>query len=197
MNKKIVTVGSICTVAILIGVSFTSVVGYSNAKSKVRESPLYTFRINRAIDNDKGVKTYDFVGKDKGDTLPFPIIDSRVVILQKFIDRIKEMDRESFNKFKTSIIQQFNNNQNGVDSYVLNIYNISKITNISTYDNYLCRIYKMVTTFLRIIGVVVLGIICTMISVLVNCYDTSYCQTSRLCTNFYCPTQTDCFENNN
>ena len=66
MDKRILIVGSICAVAILIGVSFTSVVGYSAVRTKMLESPLYNIRTNRAIENSEDVTTCDFIGKGDG-----------------------------------------------------------------------------------------------------------------------------------
>ena len=51
INKKIL-VGSIIAVAILISVSFTSVIVYNIFKSDVKESPPFTIRTNRAIDEE-------------------------------------------------------------------------------------------------------------------------------------------------
>jgi len=49
MNKKIL-LGSILSVAILILVSFTSVLGYNSVDSDVKASPLFNIRSSRAID---------------------------------------------------------------------------------------------------------------------------------------------------
>jgi len=51
MNKKIL-IGSIIAVAILIGVSFTSVVGYNSVDSNVKASPISTVRTSRTIDGE-------------------------------------------------------------------------------------------------------------------------------------------------
>ena len=62
MNKKIL-MGSIVSVAILILVSFTGVVGYQTTKSSTiaRASPLFTVRSNRAIDKESKDFTYYFL----------------------------------------------------------------------------------------------------------------------------------------
>ena len=57
INKKIL-LGSIIAVAVLIGVSFTSVVGYSSVKSNSAiNSPLFNVRTNRAIDKERRIIT--------------------------------------------------------------------------------------------------------------------------------------------
>jgi hypothetical protein len=60
MNNKILT-GSIIAVAILILVSFTSVVGYSSVESDGKSSPLFNVRSSRAIDKNGKVFTTDYV----------------------------------------------------------------------------------------------------------------------------------------
>jgi hypothetical protein len=104
MDKRILTLGCICAVAILIGVSFTSVVGYSsNNSNSVRASPLFNLRTNRAIDNGEDVTTCDYVGKGKQSTISIPTIDNKIVLM---IHRIKYMDSKSFDKLKLSVIKQ-------------------------------------------------------------------------------------------
>ena len=54
MKKKII-IGSIIAVAILVGVSLTSVVGYKRVESDFRESPLFNVRSERAIETSGDV----------------------------------------------------------------------------------------------------------------------------------------------
>jgi len=61
MNKKIL-IGSIIAVAILVGVSLTSVVGYQSVESNFKESPLFNVRSNRAIEKDGSIVTYNYIG---------------------------------------------------------------------------------------------------------------------------------------
>jgi hypothetical protein len=107
MNNKIL-IGSIIAVAILISVSFTSVVGYSSIESDVKISPLFNIRSSRAIDRDgKGFKT-DYVGKGEESVLSIPKRDDKVVLFQKIISRISQMDDEEldeFSKIINSLIQ--------------------------------------------------------------------------------------------
>jgi hypothetical protein len=101
MNKKIL-IGSIIVVTVLIGVSFTSVVGYQSVESDVKASPLFTIRSNRAINEESSNLSREYVGK--GSTLSFPKQDDRLILTQRFIDRISEMDDETFERFIASII---------------------------------------------------------------------------------------------
>ncbi len=96
MDKKIL-IGSIIAVAILIGVSFTSVVGYQRIKTDVKISPLFNIRTSRAIDGESEELTCKYI--DKGNTLPFPKRDDRTIFTQKFIDIINKMDNGIFDRF--------------------------------------------------------------------------------------------------
>ncbi len=62
MNNKIL-IGSIIAVAILIGVSFTSVVGYNSIESDKKLSPLFNIRTSRAVDKDSKDLSCEYVGK--------------------------------------------------------------------------------------------------------------------------------------
>jgi len=71
MNKKIL-IGSIIAVAILILVSFTSVVGYRRVESNVKDSPLFNIRSSRAVDKEGKDFTTDYVGKGEEINIPVP-----------------------------------------------------------------------------------------------------------------------------
>lgn len=101
MDKKIL-VGSIIAVAILVGVSFTSVLGYRSVESNMKESPLFNIRTSRAIGEEDKELTCSYVGI--GNTLPFPKRDGKSVMVQKVVDNIRQMDDESFEKFVASVI---------------------------------------------------------------------------------------------
>jgi hypothetical protein len=64
MKKKIL-IGSIIAVAIIVGVSLTSVVGYQSVESNFKESPLFNVRSGRAIEKESNDVTCDYVGKGK------------------------------------------------------------------------------------------------------------------------------------
>jgi hypothetical protein len=62
MNNKIL-IGSIIVVAILVLMSFTSVVGYNSVESDVKISPLFNIRSRRAVDKECKDFTCDYFGK--------------------------------------------------------------------------------------------------------------------------------------
>jgi len=101
MNKKIL-IGSIIAITILIGVSFTSVVGYRSVASDVKVSPLFNIRSSRAIGIEN--KNLNCKYASKGITLVFPKRDDTVVMIQKVVDSIREMDDKTFERFVISLI---------------------------------------------------------------------------------------------
>ena len=106
MDKKILILGSICAVVILIGVSFSSVVGFqSNEASSKRVSPLFNVRTKNILNENNLALTCGYVGKDKGNTVYIPILDNTRALL---IDRLRRLDNTAFNKFITLIINQAN-----------------------------------------------------------------------------------------
>jgi hypothetical protein len=103
MNNKILT-GVIIAVAILILVSFTSVVGYNSVESDVKVSPLFNIRSSRAIQKDSEDFSCDYVGK--GNYLLLPKRNDKTVLIQKFINSISRMDDTIYNKFLNLLINQ-------------------------------------------------------------------------------------------
>ena len=112
MNKKIL-IGSIIAVAVLIGVSFTSAVGFQSVKSNVKASPLFTIRSKRAIDEESKDLICDYVGKGEEIAISIQKGDKRPVLIQRFIDRISEMDDKTFDKLVSLIFSRIK--QNSID----------------------------------------------------------------------------------
>ena len=109
MNNKIL-VGSIVSVAILILVSFTSVVGYRSVDSDVKASPLFNIRSSRAIDEESGGLSCEYVGKGNGINLLIPDRDDEKDKIREFIEIIQETDDESISRI-IDLIYQYNNNE--------------------------------------------------------------------------------------
>ena len=104
MNKKIL-IGSIIAVAILICVSFTSVVGYRSVASGVKASPLFNIRTRRAIDVASEGLSCEYVGKGDSINLLIPDRNGNVELFQKIINVISKMDDKELNIFKGKINQ--------------------------------------------------------------------------------------------
>jgi len=102
MNKKIL-IGGIIAVAILVGVSFTSVVGYQSVESNFRESPLFNIRASRVTERDGNGVTSDYVGKGIGSDIFIPNRDQSNIQLQKCLESISNMDSTSLSKLIESI----------------------------------------------------------------------------------------------
>ncbi|UCD13756.1 MAG: hypothetical protein JSW60_09410, partial [Thermoplasmatales archaeon] len=100
-----IIVGCIIAVGILIGVSFTSVVGYSSVKSNSAiNSPLFSVRTNRAIDEESKDLTCDYVGKGKMTNIQFSRKDGTTV--QLTLNIIKVMDDKTFSIFMKFAIRE-------------------------------------------------------------------------------------------
>ncbi len=112
--KRKLFIGSIIAVAVLIGVSFTSVVGYRTVDSNVKESPLFNIRTNRAIGEEDKILTSNYFGKVN--TLPFPKRDDKAIMVQKVVESIKKTDDKTFKILVVNIIDyaRKDNRFNGV-----------------------------------------------------------------------------------
>ena len=86
MNNKIL-IGSIIAICILIGVSFTSVVGYNSVDSDVKPSPLFNIRSSRAIDEKSEGLSCAYVGKGEEIFLSIPKRNSRIEFIEKMIEK--------------------------------------------------------------------------------------------------------------
>ncbi len=104
MNKKIL-IGSIIAVTVLIGVSFTSVVGYRSGASDVKASPLFNIRTSRAIDEESEELSCEYVGKGEDVDLIISPGDNELKLIRKLIEKIQSMDEETFTKFMNHIIE--------------------------------------------------------------------------------------------
>ncbi|EMR75546.1 hypothetical protein MBGDF03_00362 [Thermoplasmatales archaeon SCGC AB-540-F20] len=105
LNKKIL-IGSLVAVAILILVSFTGVVGYQTTKSSTiaKASPLFAVRSNRAIYEESEDIVCDYVGKGIDSNIYIPIRDNKQLTVQRFIDLVRAMDDDNYNKFIVQLV---------------------------------------------------------------------------------------------
>ena len=117
MSKKLIF-GSVIVVAVLVGVSLTSVVGYQSVKSDVKASPLFNIRTSRAIDEESKDFTCDYVGKGEVSILSIPTRKYSIQMVEKFIESISKMDDVTFNRFKNSIINYLRNEYNNDDETI-------------------------------------------------------------------------------
>jgi hypothetical protein len=106
MNKKLLIGGSSITVVVLVLASFNPVVGYASVESSAKDSPLFSVRTKRAIDQESEGLKCDYVGKDQGIDILFPTRDSNAVLFQRLIDKISRMNDVEFNRFIGLVINR-------------------------------------------------------------------------------------------
>ncbi len=125
MNKKIF-IGSIIAVAVLILVSFTSVVGYRRLTSDVKASPLFNIRSSRAIDEERDDLTCEYVGKEEEKLIPIPIREYRQESYQKMLKIISNLNEEEINRLIELVISKKNIfNDELTDNILPNRYTIN------------------------------------------------------------------------
>jgi hypothetical protein len=110
MDKKLLICGSAIAVVVLVTASLSPAIGYNTVKSSVKDSPLFNVRTKRAIDEDENAIVRDYVGKNKGNTIPVPTLNGRNTLFQKFIDSISMIDNKGFNRFVGLVINHVHHN---------------------------------------------------------------------------------------
>ncbi len=109
MDKKTLTVVSICAVVLLVLGSLSNVVGYYvlSTRSTVNDSPLFQTRTQRATNQQQNNITSRFLGKGTN-VISFSLQDTTTEMIQKLVDRIKAMDDDTFNRFIDNVVNQIN-----------------------------------------------------------------------------------------
>jgi hypothetical protein len=114
MNKKIL-IGSIIAVAILVGLSLTSVVGYQSVESNLKESPLFNVRISSAKDKENNEDLYcEYIGKEIPSLIGYPIKDSKTDLIKRLFNIIRKIDDETFSIIIGSIIRNIEVNEDKI-----------------------------------------------------------------------------------
>lgn len=125
--KKIILISSVIVVVILGLVSFTSVVGFQNVKSDTAiASPLFGIRTNKVFNIKQDAVKSNYIGKGRTINLLLPKRDNKLVLVNNFVEYIKMMDDEAFNRFVKFTIRQLykSNDLRGYsDEYVVNALN--------------------------------------------------------------------------
>ena len=168
MNNKIL-ISSIIAITILIGVSFTSVVGYNSVESYVNKSPLFYIRTSRAIDEEDLDLSFEYVGKGIPTMIVFPNRNSGNEIIQKIIDKISDIHNIQFNRYvKLNIHKIHPLIRENYDFIEKNKIDITKEALRDKYafnpkphsiDNYApgCFIYNLIGFIIMIIVLVILN----------------------------------------
>jgi hypothetical protein len=168
VDKKPLIGVSICAVVLLVLGSLSNVVGYQSVKSTaVNDSPLFSVRTKRAINQVGGdTLTFNYLGKGQY-SMPFPVIDNRTELIQKVIDRIKTMDDDTFNRFIDYAVNQINHKDNlkdiNVKEFIKELRQLRKSTeNIRVYkdknDDNRTYLYNFVRTACWVPGCILIMI---------------------------------------
>lgn len=105
MAKKLLF-GGIITIIVIIGLSFTSVVGYNSVKSDVKLSPLFNQRFRMTIDGDFTRFNSNYLGKDEDVELSIPKRDNAVTIYLRVIDEISNMGDAELKVLKENLFKE-------------------------------------------------------------------------------------------
>jgi len=175
MNKKIL-IGNIIAVTILIGVSFTSVVGYNSVEYNIGVSPLFNIRSSRAIDEARQNLSCKYVGKGEKNSILFPTRNGELSLIYKVIKKINQIG----NNFIGLNIQQANliyfdkeiNNKN----FQVNVNNLDQILQnnkdithhlYDEFDNPIIKpftIYRPIYLLIVLIFILIFGFYLSFIS---------------------------------
>jgi hypothetical protein len=132
VDKKPLIGVSICAVVLLVLGSLSNVVGYQSVKSTtVNDSPLFQTRTQRATNQQQNSITSQYLGMGIN-ALSFPLRDTNTKMIQKFIDRIRTMDDDTFNRFIDYVVNQINHKNNlksvDVNDFIKGLRQIRKNT---------------------------------------------------------------------
>lgn len=131
MDKKPLIAVCICIVVLFVLGSLSNVVGYQSVKSTVNDSPLFQTRKQRATNQQQNNIRFQYIGM-RINALSFPLQDSNTKIIQKFIDRIRTMDDDTFNRFIEYVVKQINHKNNlksvDVNDFIKGLRQIRKNT---------------------------------------------------------------------
>ena len=110
-GMKKILIGSIVSVAILISLSFTSVVGYRHVESNLKDSPLFNIRSNRAIGEQNSGLTNSYLGIENEINIHFPNRDKNSTLIQNFFKLIQRMDENEINNLIDSLKKYITKNK--------------------------------------------------------------------------------------
>jgi len=189
IEKRILLFGSIITVSVLILVSFTSVVGFqSNSIFSVKSSPLFNIRTNKAIDDKKDSLNNNYIRKEEENTILLQIIDSNTVILQKLIDKISEMNDNTFNNFIKQIAQKKIGKNKDTQETVKALVQIKEIYNeepINT-DGFTCKLINFITKIITLFTEALWSVFEILLIVLSNMFPSFFPTVGCVYTSCYC-----------
>jgi hypothetical protein len=108
MNKQLLLCESIIAVVVLVLAGLSPVIGFNSVKSSFRDSPLFSIRKSRAINEDTMRITGEYINQDTPFYLPLPVRDTTQSKLHRIIGALKEMDEQEFNTLIGFLIRRVN-----------------------------------------------------------------------------------------
>jgi hypothetical protein len=106
MKNKFLIGGSIIAVAVLVLAGLSPVVGYNSANSSVRDYPLFSVRMKRAIDKDSDGLNRNYLGQGRVLSITLPTRERGISAIQKLIEEINEMGEKTHEKVHQMIINR-------------------------------------------------------------------------------------------
>jgi hypothetical protein len=105
MNKKIF-IGSLIAVAILVFMSFTTVVDFQmNTTKSSNYSPLFHIRAKRAIDGKTEDLKLNYIGEGEKNKIPLPYLMKFTKQEHKILDTLSKMEDTEYYRFITMFIK--------------------------------------------------------------------------------------------
>jgi hypothetical protein len=127
MRKKAVIAGSIGAVVLLVLCSLVNVVGYQSVESAgVSESPLFRIRTQKATNQQQNVLTSFYLGKGNESILLFPIKENETRMIIKFIEKVRAMNENEFNRFQNLIILRLSEDKSNNNINFIQILSLLK-----------------------------------------------------------------------
>jgi hypothetical protein len=113
MNKKLLICRSAIAVVILVFAGLSPVVGFDSVRSSMKDSPLFHVRTSKATQKGSSKVNCEYIGKDVA--FLFPKRNSNIKQLQLIIEKIRNMDDDTFGRFIESVVYQYRQQQTDMD----------------------------------------------------------------------------------
>jgi len=108
IRKYLMTEISIIVVVVLLVLgSLTNVIGYQSVKpTLVNDSPLFSTRTQRAINQQQNIINSRYLGMGKGNLLQIPPVENKTELLKIIFESIKKLDDDAFQMFLLLVRQR-------------------------------------------------------------------------------------------
>ena len=107
MSKKPLIEVSLYVMVLLVLGSLSTVVGYQSDQSIVNDSPLFSIRTKRAMNQQQNIITSQYLGREKSYNLLLLSRPNETSIVYKIINVIQNMNDASFERFVKLVVDRF------------------------------------------------------------------------------------------